>query len=178
MLSPSSFVAFTMARPSKQQRIDVGSDCHSELSRRMQAVVNLCSTDAAVRKLLQTWEGRGPSHSFISSVRGARFDSLKASIPLPLVDGSTWEWPICHPGLLLSRVVSESVALQAGFREALAKHPCSASAPWGLVVGFDEHIPGNKLALNPARKSMNLSFSFQELGGLSCHDIGLGSIKN
>ena len=60
------------------------------------------------------------------------------------------------------------MALQHAFKEALHRHPCSRDRPWGLVVRFDEHIPGNKLALQPRRKSMHLSFSFSELGGTMC----------
>ena len=169
-----------MSRPLKQQRIDSESSGRREVSRRLQEVVNLCTTDAALRKVLQKWEGQAPSRNLVSSIRGARFETIKATIPLPLLDGGMWEWPLCHPGLLLSRVVSESAALQAGFRDALSKHPCSAHSPWGLVVGFDEHVPGNKMALNPSRKSMNLSFSFQELGGSVCHTccFGLDSMKS
>ena len=87
---------------------------------------------------------------------------------MPLMDGGEFDWDLCHPGLLLTRLVSESSALQAGFKDALSRHPCTASRPWGLVVGFDEHVPGNKLDLVQSRKSMNLSFSFEELGGLAC----------
>ena len=71
---------------------------------------------------------------------------------------------MCHPGLLLSCAVAESPSLQRLFRDALRIRPCSREAPWSLVVGYDEFVPGNKLQLQPSRKTMNLSFSFMELG--------------
>ena len=55
----------------------------------------------------------------------------------------------------------------------LSRRQCIATpvheiAPWGHVAGFDEHISGTKLALQPTRKSMHLNFSFVELGGIMC----------
>ena len=110
--------------------------------------------------------GAKTSRREMTQTRHAKFDSVQHVIKVPLQEGGHWDWHLCHPGLLVTRIVSESAALQGAFKEALRRHPCTQERPWRLMVGFDEHIPGNKLKLQPARKSMNLSFNFVELGGL------------
>ena len=152
-----------MSRPSKQQRIDTGKDKEAA---RLQSVMGIGTTsDASVRAILNTLQGKGPNPRDLTQARQAKYESLHQVINLPLQDGGSFKWELCHPGLLLTRIVSESVALQAAFKSALQRHPCSSDQPWRLLVAFDEHIPGNKLNLQPARKSMNLCFSFEELGG-------------
>ena len=152
-----------MSRPSKQQRIDTGKDKEAA---RLQSVMGLGTTsDVAVATILKTLQGKGPTPRDLTQTRQAKYESLHQVINLPLQDGGSFKWELCHPGLLLTRLVSESAALQAAFKSALQRHPCSSDQPWRLLVAFDEHIPGNKLNLQPARKSMNLCFSFEELGG-------------
>ena len=140
-----------------------------DASCRLQRVLNCCkAADAQIAKVMKGLEGRAPSSHTFSDARNAKFDSLKHTIRVPLLDGGEWGWQLCHPGLLLSRLVGESEALQAGFRDAMSRHPCAPDRPRGLVVGFDEAVPGNKLSLVHSRKSMNLQFSFEELGGSVC----------
>ena len=164
---PTEVLADSQARrPQKQQKLDDGE---LKVSCRLQKVLNICSaSDASVIKLMKALEGQAPAKATVTANRNAKFDSLMHTIRVPLEKGGEWDWELCHPGLLLSRLVSESQALQAGFKDALSRHPCTPDRPWGLVVGFDEAVPGNKLALNNSRKSMNLSFSFQELEGSTC----------
>ena len=152
-----------MSRPSKQQRIDTGKDKDAA---RLQSVLGIGTTsDASVGAILSTIDGKGPTRRNLTEARQAKYESLHQVINLPLQDGGSFKWELCHPGLPLTRIVSESAALQAAFKSALQRHPCSSDQPWRLLVAFDEHIPGNKLNLQPARKSMNLCFSFEELGG-------------
>ena len=49
------------------------------------------------------------------------------------------------------------------FHQALLRHPCSAEAPWSLVVVFDEFTPGNVLKPHNERKTMVVNFTFLEL---------------
>ena len=150
-------------RGSKQQRLDDGSEAKIA---RLQRVISLGTTsDAALAKLLQRLEGKQPNKNSLTAARRAKFASMKHVIRVPLQEGGHFDWSMCHPGLLVTRLVEDSPALQAAFKEALRNNPCGPQRPWRLLVGFDEHIPGNKLALNNTRKSMNLSFSFLELGG-------------
>ena len=156
-------------RPRKQQRIDDGKD---PAAARLQRVMSRGATsDSNLREIMGQLDGSTPSMRQTSHVRNAKLDSLIHILRVPIVKlkvRSEWEWKLCNPALLLTRVVAESLALQHAFKDALRRHPCSRERPWGLVVGFDEHIPGNKLALQPQRKSMHLSFSFVELGGIVC----------
>lgn len=79
--------------------------------------------------------------------------------------GTEWQWDYAEPGALLSLLVDSSDALQALYTDAWDRRPCSQQSPWSAVVGFDEFIPGNKLATDQTRKTMVVSFSFLELGG-------------
>ena len=108
----------------------------------------------------------------VTDVAQARFSLVSERLACPRAGGGD---PVvvelCHPNQLLARILSESPTLQGWFVDALRKHPCSAEKPWSLVVGWDEHVPGNKLALQNSRKSMNVSFSFLELGEVFHEDI-------
>ena len=68
------------------------------------------------------------------------------------------------PNLLLTRMLQASSALQEVFARALNTYPSSQESPWHLLIGWGESVPGNKLALQNSGKTMNLSFSFAELG--------------
>ena len=152
--------------PRKQQRIDHGLD---PAAARLQRVMNMGSTsDQNLRDIIGRLDGALPTADAMTQARHALFDSITNTLRVPIVKlkvRSEWEWKLCNPALMLTRLVAQSTALQHVFKEALRRRPCSQERPWGLVVGFDEHIPGNKLALQPQRKSMHLSFSFVELGG-------------
>ena len=100
----------------------------------------------------------------LSAARHAFFETVKTTLDVPTISGGNWVWELCQPNLLLSELVRQSAWLQAVFRSALAASPCSPDRPWSLVIAFDEFVPGNKLQLQPSRKSMNLSFTFAELG--------------
>ena len=155
-----------MDRASKQQRIDDGT---APGLARLQRVVNVRSTsNAALRQILNSLGIEAPRGG-MTDARQARFASIMTTIALDLQDGGRWDWHLCHPNLLLTRLVSESPTLQTAFSAALEAAPCCKSSPWSLLVGFDEFVPGNKLQLQPTRKSMNLSFSFMELGGPALH---------
>ena len=95
----------------------------------------------------------------------AMFANLRREEELRMTSGRPWRWDLADPGELLSLVVNESESLQALYAEAWARAPSSVDRPWSAVIGFDEFVPGNKLACDHTRKSMVLSFSFLELGG-------------
>ena len=91
-----------------------------------------------------------------------RFETVRCEIELPAGDSSL-TWHLAHPCKALELLVSESDELQRWFAAALKKKPCSHARPWSLLLGWDEFVPGNKLNPQPARKTMCLSFSFEEL---------------
>lgn len=159
---PDVFRDFSRAR--KQQRIDDGQDPRAA---RLQRVINIGGTsDHALRKIVSGLDEHCPRAETTSQTRQAKFASMAHRIPLALNSGGEWSWELCNPGMLMTRIVGESPALQQAFAAALRRRPSTPNQPWGLLVGFDEHIPGNKLALQNSRKCMNLSFSFEELGAV------------
>ena len=74
------------------------------------------------------------------------------------------DWELADPSRLMQLTMSKCPKLQAVYGRALAKHPCSPDAPWRLIIGFDEFVPGNKLKVDNSKKVMNLSFNFVEVG--------------
>ena len=91
---------------------------------------------------------------------------------IQLTDGSHFDWPIAHPGLLMQLVLAESPVLQELFARGLRKHPNSKDSPWSCCIGFDEFCPGDKLKVDNARKSMVVSLSFLELGAVIRSEFG------
>jgi hypothetical protein len=84
-------------------------------------------------------------------------------MPLNIPPGS-FSWALLDPNKLLCEVVQQSRILTGLFKDAAVRSPPTMANPWSLVVGFDEFTPGNKLKVDNARKCMNLSFTFRELG--------------
>ena len=132
---------------------------------RLQRMMNIGSTSnkALVKILREAGLDVSIDHD-TAEVGGARFETLGVKLELPSVRGSPVVWELCDPGLLITRVVRESAALQALFEAALAQKPCSLAQPWRLLAGWDEYVPGNKLKVDNSRKCMNLVFSFVEFG--------------
>ena len=155
-----------LRRAAKQQRIDDG---RAPALRRLQSVTSVRSTSStALGEIVGRLSANAPSKKALTDARQALFASIHTTLPLEQEGGGIWHWPLCHPGHLLTRFLSESKMLQEMFADALRKFPCSQESPWDLVVMFDEFTPGNKLqALQNHRKVMNLSFSFEQLG-LQC----------
>ena len=121
-------------------------------------------SDQHIRLVMRSLGSSAIAQRALTEARRKHWDRVMTTIDIDTLDGGNWTWPLCHPGLLLSCAVAESPSLQRLFRDALRARPCSREAPWSLVIGYDEFVPGNKLQLMPSRKTMNLSFSFMELG--------------
>ena len=64
-------------------------------------------------------------------------------------------WDLYDPVRLVQHVLAKCPSLAQIYRAKLADHP----GPWDVVVGFDEHIPGDKLKTKNLRKSMVLAFN-------------------
>ena len=74
--------------------------------------------------------------------------------------GATKAWDLFDPTLLVQHVLSKSRDLAETYKATLAEK----QGPWHIIVGFDEHIPGDKLKTKNRRKCMVLAFNFAELG--------------
>ena len=70
-------------------------------------------------------------------------------------------WELFDPIGLVQHVLDKSPDLAAIYSVKLAEH----AMPWHIVLGIDEHVPGDKLKARNLRKSMVLYFNFLELGG-------------
>ena len=91
---------------------------------------------------------------------------------LALKDGRPFDWEIAEPNLLLQQLVSGSPSLQEVYSAAARRHPCTAEAPWHVVIGLDEFTPGSKFKPKNRRKVMVVSFNFLELGmALMSHEL-------
>ena len=104
------------------------------------------------------------SRFYLDKLNMEPFDKVKIEIDMPLENGGSWLWKFADPNKLLALLVEESASLQRLFADALRVYPCSSQSPWQLIVGWDEFIPGAKLKAHNWRKTMNVSFSFVELG--------------
>ena len=94
----------------------------------------------------------------------ARFKSVAHVEKMQLEEGGSWDWEMAEPNKLLTLMVSESSVLQGLFAEAVRRRAPSISNPWTLVIGYDEFSPGGMFDTDNDRKSMNLSYTFLELG--------------
>ena len=94
------------------------------------------------------------------------FDATSLTLKLPKSDSDgTVDWQFADPSLLIPLILSRSPPLQDEYARALREHPCSQESPWGLVIGFDEYAPGDKLvSIGNHKKAMDLYFNFCELG--------------
>jgi hypothetical protein len=104
------------------------------------------------------------SREFLSRHVHNNFRGLKHIIKLPLKNGTEFDWVVADPGKLLAETVNANVHLQGLLQQVISGEPLS------VILGFDEFIPGNKLAYDQSRKTMVVSFSFREYGrpALTC----------
>ena len=68
------------------------------------------------------------------------------------------------PGLLVQMACHAAPALAKLYLKAHAAMPCSDTAPWHLILGWDEFVPGRFRAGQQSKKTMCLYFNFRELG--------------
>ena len=83
---------------------------------------------------------------------------------LLLTDGSTFTWEYFQPVQLVQQVLDKCSGIARLYAEKLRDNPPSPDKPWRVVLGCDEHTPGNKVVSVNRRKNMALVFNFVELG--------------
>ena len=95
---------------------------------------------------------------------------LQHRITVDRVERPQLDWLVLDPSKLLSFMVESSDSLANAYIEAFDRKRPTPDAPWGLIIGFDEFAPGNKLKYHNFRKAMVVSFNFVQLGSrmLSC----------
>ena len=119
---------------------------------------------AALKKVLQALHREGESRRQISNAYHARFDDAVLTFALQRIDGGIFNWELADPAELLRVTLDESPRLQQLYSSALERYPCSDSDPWHMIVAYDEFSAGAQLKVHNARTTMDLLFSFGELG--------------
>lgn len=119
---------------------------------------------AEILQSLQNLDGLHASRRQLDAVNLEAFHKVRHVEHMPLSEGGEWQWELCEPNRLLAMLIESSPGLAAIYGQALERYPCVKDTPWQMIVGFDEFIPGAKLKSHNERKSMNLSFTFVELG--------------
>ncbi len=112
-------------------------------------------------------EHRDKGRQELGMLNRTEFLAMSCEDEVESVGGAGMKLVQADPGLLLARLVRESVQLQAAYTAAWARSASRADNPWSAIIAWDEFTPGNKLSTDQARKTMVVSFSFLELGGAS-----------
>ena len=107
---------------------------------------------------------RTTSSRTISEAFHDRFDSLKVVVVMAMLDGTTFDWEVLHPGRLVVWMLHELPALASIYAAAMRKHKPSISDPWTAILIWDEYTPGDKLRVDNTRKGLNFSLNFAEVG--------------
>ena len=137
--------------------------------RRLQELVGIKGvSDAALSAILQEVrrepvEGDASRRVCNTAARAAIRD-VEVCVDLPLIKGGTAKWTFLHPLRLLRKCLDESPQLRSAYKSALLERPNSMASPWGLILYFDELVPGNVLRLDNKRKTMSVYMSFMQLG--------------
>lgn len=79
----------------------------------------------------------------------------------------SFDLEFAEPGLLIQHVLSESPRLARAWVAALGKQPCSPTAPWKCIIGYDEFSPGDKFSYERSKTIMCLYFTFIEVDAAS-----------
>ena len=100
----------------------------------------------------------------LTQVRQDLIRPMSHTIKIDRGDRAELDWLVLEPSKLLSFMIESSDSLANQYIHAFARKKPTPDAPWGLIIGFDEFAPGNKLKYHNFRKLMVLSFNFVELG--------------
>ena len=92
-----------------------------------------------------------------------RFEQVKHTITLPAEDGGEVAINMVHTMKLFTLLLQENATIRNWFEESWRAKPSSPAQPWQLLLGWDEFVPGNKLAIQNSRKTMVLNLAFMEM---------------
>ena len=79
-------------------------------------------------------------------------------------DGSTFTWLYGNFQQLVVYFVETCPAFREAVAESLARHACSPTQPWHIVLYSDEVVPGNPMRQENERKSWDFYATFREFG--------------
>ena len=130
------------------------------------------ASDAAVQAILQRLDeqgslvGHAPSRRTLARAVETRvqeptiYGSMLQTLPLQVVDGTTWEWHIISPFAMLQWFARHTPAFKECLGNKLSEHPCTPSKPWNIIFYTDEASPGNLLRVDNARRTHAFYYSF------------------
>ena len=163
-------LACTMASSSHQASKKARTTEHS----RRQLLQNLLHTKStsltALHSIAKSLAMEGDEQVCLNALKEMNhqyFRQVERTIVLPLKDGTEFSWPVADPSLLVSMCCHLSSEMEELFARSLQQRPCSAEAPWSLVMVYDEFTPGNVLQPQNPRKTMVVNFTFLELDSYS-----------
>ena len=113
-------------------------------------------------------DGDGVSWRQLQAAGRHRYEQVKHTMHLPAEADGEVVLNMAHPMKLFDLLVQENQHLRSWFEEAWRSSPSSPSRPWQLLMGWDEFVPGNKLAFQNSRMTIIWSSSFLEL----CQHMG------
>ena len=123
---------------------------------------------AGLQKILRTVEEHpgivNSTREDLHAARSSVFEASRDILKVPLKDGSEFSWELCDPNILVQQTLGDSPNLAELYAQRFAEHPCTAAAPWSMVVCFDECTPGSLAHQQLHRETMSLAFNFLELG--------------
>ena len=109
------------------------------------------------------------------------FTEVAQTISVPLNDGSAFEWEVAHFGKAVDYLCRECSHFGEIVADLFATRPPTATNPWGMILYFDEAVPGDPLRLDQRKKMMCCYCSIREFGpGLLKHEsmwVPLGVIR-
>ena len=83
---------------------------------------------------------------------------------MSLEAGGEDSWEFVEPNRLLAHVVEKCPAIAETYARAANESMPTRENPWGLLLCFDEFVPGDKLTSYSTRKTMVLAYKFKQLG--------------
>ena len=117
----------------------------------------------ALRRVLGAVADESVSRRQLQHISKDRFEKVKCTMRFPKEGGGEVAFEMSHPASLLALVAEENAIFRTWLQDAWCAKPSSPSNRWRLLIGWDEFVPGNKMAIQNSRKTMVLSFSFIEL---------------
>ena len=80
-----------------------------------------------------------------------------------LTDGSTFTWEYFQPVQLVQQVLDKCSGIARLYAEKLRDNPPSPDKPWRIVLGCDEHTPGNKVVFKKGSGMVDDALGFVDI---------------
>jgi hypothetical protein len=114
---------------------------------------------------------RRQRHDYVTELTD--YGSLLRPLQVKLDNGEDMQVTAISPFALLSRTVKECRPFRSLMCRTLAKHPCTVSNPWGIILYFDEVTPTDPRNTKPDKRKIQCFYwTFREFDELiSCEEV-------